>query len=57
MAQPQPEDIVEYLRWLDTSGKGRTVVHGVQCTAVGTWIFYFVVPHRRRGMSEEHTIP
>ena len=37
MAQAQPKDIVAFMCWLDSSGKGRrTIVHGMHCKAVGT---------------------
>lgn len=32
----QPQDVVDFLCWLDACGDGRTVVHAVQCEAVGT---------------------
>lgn len=32
----QPQDVVDFLCWLDACGDGRTVVHDVECEAVGT---------------------
>lgn len=37
MAEAHPQDVVQYLCWLDTSGaKRRTIVHALHCEAVGT---------------------
>lgn len=32
----QPQDVVDFLCWFDACGDGRTVVHAIECEAVGT---------------------